>query len=186
MSTGTRRRTAIVPAASERRDGWTTSRQAAFLRALASTHSVKQAARSVGMSRQSAYRLRARLREQPFDLAWEAAFQSAFDRLAEAAMDRAVNGVEVPHFHKGDLVYVSRRFDERLTVALLSMREAFLRPEAPPTRDAATYEPGDFHGLLHRVETGGETWEDEPDLSTDWPEDEDEPPLLPGKGETEG
>lgn len=40
---------------------WTKPKLAAFLHALACTGSVSEAARSVGMSRQSAYRLRARL-----------------------------------------------------------------------------------------------------------------------------
>ena len=73
----------------ERHDGWTPQKQAQFLQALAATHCVASAAREVGLSRQSAYKLRARLRGQPFDLAWNAAFQTAFDALAEAAMARA-------------------------------------------------------------------------------------------------
>lgn len=40
-------------------DRWCQARMADFLSALAATHSVAEAARSVGMSRQSAYRLRA-------------------------------------------------------------------------------------------------------------------------------
>lgn len=40
---------------------WTKAKAVAFLRALVPTLSVAEAARSVGMSRQSAYRLRARL-----------------------------------------------------------------------------------------------------------------------------
>jgi len=43
---------------------------AEFLRQLAATHSVSAAARSVGMSRQSAYKLRDRLKGEPFDIAW--------------------------------------------------------------------------------------------------------------------
>ncbi|GGC31850.1 hypothetical protein GCM10011371_19140 [Novosphingobium marinum] len=144
-----------------RRDGWTRARQGAFLRALASTHSVSAAARAAGKSRQSAYKLRARLKGQPFDLAWDAAFQSAFDRLAEAAMDRALNGVEVPHFHKGELVGTSRRYDERLTIALFRLRESFLRAPGPARCESAAYEPEDFRGLLERVEKGTATWEDE-------------------------
>ena len=139
--------------------GWTPERQAGFLRALAATHNVSAAARSVGMSRQSAYQLRARLKGQPFDYAWEFAFQCAFDALAQAAMDRALNGVEVPHYHKGELVGTSRRFDERLTVALLQMRDGFLRPEPPPRHPASGWEPDDFGLLVERVGQGMESWE---------------------------
>lgn len=166
--------TGVVRHSTTRIDGWTPARQAAFLRALAATHSVSAAARAAGMSRQTAYRLRARLKGQPFDLAWDAAFQSSFDALAEAAMERALNGVEVPHFCNGELVGTSRRFDERLTIALLRMRESFLRPPAPPTRDASLYEPEDFRGLLARVAEGPATWEDEetPDDDGAWDADE--------------
>jgi hypothetical protein len=52
---------------------WTPARQAAFLRALKATQSVSEAADSVGMSRQSAYKLRRRLAGQPFDRAWDMA-----------------------------------------------------------------------------------------------------------------
>jgi hypothetical protein len=57
-----------------RRDGWTPERQLAFLAALARTRSVTKAAASVGMSRESAYRLRARDEGGLFALAWERAF----------------------------------------------------------------------------------------------------------------
>ena len=101
-------------------DGWDLERQAAFLRALSATHSVSDAAKSVGRSRQSAYRLRSRLKGQPFDLAWEVAFHHSYDVLAHTALERALNGVEVPVFFQGEQVGSYRRFDERLTVALLS------------------------------------------------------------------
>lgn len=164
--------TARLPAI--RADGWTPARQAAFLRALATTHSVTAAAQAVGMTRQTAYRLRARLKGQPFDMAWDAAFQSSFDALGEAAMERALNGVEVPHFHQGELVGTSRRFDERLTIALLRMRESFLRAPAPPMCDASAYEPDDFRGLLARVAEGPATWDDEivDDDGSEWDGDE--------------
>lgn len=102
-----------------RHDGWTPEKQAAFLRALSATHSVTEAARSVGMSRQSAYRLRSRLKGDAFDLAWEVAFHHSYDVLAHAALERALNGVETPVFFQGEQVGSYRRFDERLTVALL-------------------------------------------------------------------
>jgi hypothetical protein len=53
---------------------WTNARMAAFLRALAETRSVAAAARSVGMSRQSAYKLRDRLPRSPFTQAWDMVF----------------------------------------------------------------------------------------------------------------
>ena len=144
-----------------RHDGWTTARQVTFLQTLAATHSVARAAQEAGMSRQSAYQLRARLKGEPFDLAWTAAFRSRFDVLAEAAMDRAVNGVEVPHFYKGELVYTSRRYDERLTIALLLMREKFRPPHRLGSHLATAYDPDDFAKLVNRVERGPPTWEEQ-------------------------
>jgi hypothetical protein len=152
---------ASLPPLDERPDAWTRARQAAFLRALSATHNVAASARSVGMSRQSAYKLRARLRGQPFDYAWAAAFQSQFDALAEAAMERAMNGVEVQHYHQGELVGTSRRYDERLTLALLAMRGSF-RPAPVPTWHAASaYDPDEFGALVARVEQGPESWREE-------------------------
>ncbi len=49
---------------------WTSAKAFAFLQALAETGSVAQAARGVGMSRQSAYRLRARMGER-FAAVWD-------------------------------------------------------------------------------------------------------------------
>ena len=101
---------------------------AEFVRLLAATQSVAVAARGVGMSRQSAYRLRARQQGEPFDLAWEAAVQGGYDALHQAALDRALNGVEVPVYHRGELVGSRRAFDERLTVFLLSAQNRHCRP----------------------------------------------------------
>ncbi|MGB3470494.1 MAG: hypothetical protein WBA51_06720 [Erythrobacter sp.] len=147
--------------ARQRHDGWTPARQVTFLEALASTHSVAQAARAAGMSRQSAYGLRARLKGEPFDLAWTAALRCRFDALADAAMDRALNGVEVAHLYKGEVVATSRRYDERLTVALLAMRDTFRGPRVLSTHRAAAYDPDDFGPLLKRIEQGPETWDEQ-------------------------
>lgn len=137
---------------------WTSAKQAEFLRQLSATHSVAGAARAVGMSRQSAYRLRARLKGEPFDAAWDAAFQRVYDALAQAALERALNGVEVPHFYKGELVGTSRKYDERLTVALLAMRECLSLPQPVRHAEAAHYAPHDFEALVERVESGEELW----------------------------
>lgn len=56
-----------------RRDGWTIQRQADFLGYLAETGSVMGACEAVGMSRNSAYKLRARPEAESFAAAWDAA-----------------------------------------------------------------------------------------------------------------
>lgn len=154
----TRSQTQPETSAVTRHDGWTAKRQAAFLRELAATHNVSAAAQAVGMSRQSAYKLRARLQGEPFDKAWDAAFQTRFDALAEAALERAMNGVEVPHYCNGELVGTSRKYDERLTLALLAMKRDLLRPKPSHYDPASLYESGDLAGLIERVEEGPEHW----------------------------
>ncbi len=54
-----------------RRDGWTPVRQAEFIGYLAETRCVKQAAARVGMSRESAYRLRRKPGAEDFVAAWD-------------------------------------------------------------------------------------------------------------------
>ena len=54
-----------------RRDGWTVERQLGFLVALARTRSITRAAAAVGMTRESAYRLRARPNGALFAAAWD-------------------------------------------------------------------------------------------------------------------
>src|SRR4051812_17976482 len=54
-----------------RRDGWTAERQLGFLDALAATRSITRAAASVGMSRESAYRLCNRGDGTLFALLWD-------------------------------------------------------------------------------------------------------------------
>ena len=56
-----------------RRDGWTLERQADFLGMLAETGSVIGACEAVGISRKSAYQLRARPGAESFAAAWDAA-----------------------------------------------------------------------------------------------------------------
>lgn len=151
-----------------REDRWNRFKMAQFLRHLAATHSVAGAAKAVGMSRQSAYKMRARLKGEPFDIAWETAFRHGYDNLAHAALDRALNGVEVPHYHAGKLVGTSRRYDERLMVALLAMRSRTGAPLMGRYGAAAEYHSERWDALLNRVETGNPLWQFER------PRDEDE------------
>ncbi|WP_454598622.1 hypothetical protein [Qipengyuania sp. SM2507] len=191
---------AALPAVKRRRAAigsrgprWTKARQAAFLAALAETHSVAEAARAVGMSRQSAYRLRTRLRGEPFAMAWDAAYASAPHSLYRAALERAIAGVEVPHYANGELVGTSRKFDERLTLALLAIpapARAALGFDTPGSR----YNPDDFRTLLLRVEHGSErfeAWDTEralradeaaEDFDDEWEEDREQQPEDEGQG----
>lgn len=106
-----------------RTDGWTPRKQVAFIEALGAMGCVAAAAASVGMCRESAYRLRARPEAGEFRAAWESALGYGALRLNDAAMDRAMNGVPVPIFYKGEQVGERRHFDERLTMFLLRTRD---------------------------------------------------------------
>jgi len=57
-----------------RKDGWTPERQREFIRLLHVTRNIGKAARTVGMSRRSAYRLRDKPGAESFAAAWDAAF----------------------------------------------------------------------------------------------------------------
>jgi len=106
-----------------RHDGWTPDRQLEFIEALAACGCVEEAARGVGMSRNSAYALRRRPDAQAFRLAWDAAMDYIVTRLADAAMARAIHGVAVPIFHAGERIGERRHYNERLTMFLLRYRD---------------------------------------------------------------
>lgn len=106
-----------------RHDGWVPDRQLEFIEALSGCGCVDEAARGVGMSRNSAYALRRRPDAQAFRLAWDAAMNASVARLSDAAMSRSINGVPVPIFHNGEQVGERRHFDERLTMFLLRYRD---------------------------------------------------------------
>ncbi len=106
-----------------RHDGWVPDRQLAFIERLADCGCVSEAAKSVGMSRAAAYALRRRSDAQAFRLAWDAAMDTAVARLGDAALSRAINGVPVPIFQRGEQVGERRHFDERLTMFLLRYRD---------------------------------------------------------------
>jgi uncharacterized protein YciW len=103
-----------------RSDGWTPRRQVDFIAALADTGSVAGAARAVGMSVQSCYRLRRSPGAEAFAAAWEAAIQEASRRLADIAFERAINGVEEPVLDReGNCIYLRTRYNDRLLMFLL-------------------------------------------------------------------
>ena len=105
-----------------RHDGWMAQKQVAFIRALAETACVEHACRHVGMTVQSAYRLRRRECGAAFRQAWDGALDYSLQRLEQAAVSRALNGVPRPVFHNGEQVGEWRTYDERLTMFLLRNR----------------------------------------------------------------
>lgn len=115
-----------------RQDGWTPDRQARFVQALGATRSVARAAAAVGLSRASAYRLRARADAQGFAAAWDAAFvptpcpRSALAvAQARALWDRALNGRVTPVVRQGVRVGHRVKADD---AALMTLMRRFNRP----------------------------------------------------------
>lgn len=111
-----------VPRKCQRHDGWTAERQQGFIEALADTGSVKTAARMMTMTPESAYYLRRQPGAASFRKAWEAALALGVQRLEDVAMERALNGVEVPVYHFGAVVGTRRVYNDRLLMFLLRNR----------------------------------------------------------------
>ncbi|KAB7643627.1 hypothetical protein [Polymorphobacter fuscus] len=102
-----------------RSDGWTLPRQRMFIKTLAMTGSVKQAAARAEMSESSAYRLRLHPGAEAFRSAWETALGACPTTLRQVAFDRAINGVLEDVYCNG--VAVGRRvvLNDRLLMFLL-------------------------------------------------------------------
>lgn len=125
-----------------RHDGWTPDRQMDFIEALAETACVTQAAKAVGLSPSSAYRLRANPDAQAFRLAWDAALDIGVRRLGDAVLSRAVHGVTRPIFYQGEQVGERIYYPERLAMWILRLRdpERFGAWREGPQRPAAHYD----------------------------------------------
>jgi hypothetical protein len=118
-----------VPRQCNRHDGWTAERQQGFIRALMETGSVRAAAHAVNMTPEGAYHLRRHPGAGSFRKAWEQALAAGVQRLEDLAMDRALNGEEVPVYSYGKLVGTRRVWNDRLLMFILRNRA--------PTRFAA-------------------------------------------------
>ncbi|TGX53603.1 hypothetical protein E5A73_12325 [Sphingomonas gei] len=115
-----------------RTDGWTEEKQRRFIETLADTGLVNLAARAVGMSRESAYRLRRSAHGAAFARAWDAARQHAGGLIEDIAFERAIEGVEHEVYNEcGEVVGARLVHDNRLLKYLLS----HLKPERYGTRN---------------------------------------------------
>lgn len=110
-----------VPVLKKRRkDGWSPDKQRAFIEALADCGSVAAAARAVGMTESTAYRLRRAPGAEAFDRAWSAAIDAASKKLLDAAFERALVGTDEPVFDRdGHRVGRRLRQSDRLLMFLL-------------------------------------------------------------------
>ena len=85
-----------------RHDGWTVQKQTDFLGYLAETGSVMGACEAVGMSRNSAYKLRARPNAESFAAAWDAALGAPVRKITVDDLEfRAYHGLIQPVLFRG-------------------------------------------------------------------------------------
>ena len=111
-----------VPRLKDRSNGWKPEVQHAFIEALADTGSVASACRAVRRSAHGTYHLRRQPGAEEFAAAWEAAFDIGMQRIEDTAMDRALNGVEVPVYSYGKLIGSRIAYNDRLLMFMLRNR----------------------------------------------------------------
>ena len=108
-----------------RHDGLTPARQVSLIQTMAACGCIREACAKVGISPEAVYELRRRPDAQSFRLAMDLALDGAADAVEDAMYGRAINGVEVPHYYKGELVGTHRRYDERLAMFILRYRKPY-------------------------------------------------------------
>ena len=123
-----------------RADGWSEARQCAFLAALYVTGSVAAAARNVGMTRTSAYRLRACAGADSFACAWDriltppglgklTAPKEDFRKVTLQELERRLESDLVqPVIYRGRLCGIRRKPDDSALFRLLRRTGGFLDP----------------------------------------------------------
>ena len=122
-----------------RKDGWTPVRQAEFLGLLAQTRSITKAATWVGMSRESAYRLRRKPGAEEFVAAWDAilgvAEASGINERPKVTLERLFQRIRKgryrPVLRGGRYVATIRKPDNRALLAALTRLDRL----APPPED---------------------------------------------------
>ena len=113
-----------VPRLRKRRNGWTPEAQRAFIDALSRCGCISRAARAVGKTPKSAYRLLEAEGAESFAEAWDQAIARGIDALRWDALDRSLHGAWVPVVRRGKIVSFEHRRSDRLAIALLSGRKA--------------------------------------------------------------
>ncbi|WP_157083050.1 hypothetical protein [Novosphingobium lentum] len=114
-----------------RRDGWTPERQGAFLVALARTRSVRAAAQCVGMTRETAYRLRRHADAASFAGAWDIVLGRAAPGRRKVTPDelatRALVGLVRPVVHAGRFVALVKKADNSALLRLFAQLDRACR-----------------------------------------------------------
>jgi hypothetical protein len=130
-----------------RHDGWTPARQAAFILRLALIGCVAAAARAVGKSRESAYRLREHQGAGSFAAAWDRAQGWGRGKAADLGLDRAIFGETRGIYYRGRKIGEEVRHDNGLLIATLRT----IAPEPATDEDLN----GTLRRLLDEIDPGG-------------------------------
>ncbi|MFN2100922.1 hypothetical protein [Altererythrobacter sp. MF3-039] len=124
-----------------RRDGWSEARQCGFLAALYFTGSVGRAAKAVGMSRASVYRLRERSGALDFAFAWDAVLTPpGSGRVKRPRVDwrkvtnrellgRISTGLVKPVIYRGKMTAIRRKPDNSALLRLVRRTSALAEHE---------------------------------------------------------
>ena len=115
-----------------RRDGWTPDRQRAFIAALAATHCIDRAAATVGLSRESVYRLRRHPEAGSFADAWlkVLAAKPSSPRRVERLFYRAVHGKVRPIVRGGKVVGTLHQPDNKALMSMIHLHDQADRSRA--------------------------------------------------------
>lgn len=123
------------------------TKEAAFLEALAHGFSVTKASTLSGMARRTAYNHRKS--EPNFAELWDEAIEAGTDHVEDEALRRAVEGTEDPVFYQGEQVGIVTRYSDSLLVMLLKAR----RPEKYKDRQLHEHSGSlDIEGLRDSLE----------------------------------
>lgn len=122
-------------------DGWTPDKQREYVEALADSGVARYAAGRVGMSEQSAARLRRRADARAFDRACDGAMRIGARRLISVAYERAIEGTIKRHFYHGEVRSEERVYDNRLLIALIGKLGPLVAPPEEPDPVADNWQP---------------------------------------------
>ncbi len=126
-----------------RHDGWTEEKQRRFIEVLADTGLVGVAAKEVGMTRMSAYRLRRAPHAGAFARAWDLARERAGTLLEDIAFERAIEGVEVETYDgSGELASTRTVYNDRLLRFMLGQLKPERYSAAARERRGGAWPPG--------------------------------------------
>jgi hypothetical protein len=138
-------------------DGWLPWKKAQFLLVLAAGGIVADACAAVGMSVASAYALKNRRSGRAFGKMWDAILiHRARGRLADNNLARAMDGCVEQVLRDGVVVAERRRFDNRLSMAMLTRLDRLAESKDGEEAELLRALSEDFDDYLEILESGGD------------------------------